>query len=773
MPPRTGSRRTLLRLSLLALVAITLLLALLPQIVALGVTQALGRHGSASIDNVDINLFTGRLAIDELRLYRSAAEVLRVGHAQLEIDWRALWRKRIQIRSLTLDRLSITLEQSARGERRIGGIALPAPATGATGTQQPASPWGLGIAQLSLHHVGVQLIRPGLVQRFEVERLAVGPLQSWEPESATPFALVLRMNRARLALQGSATPFAGAPAARLDLQLTDFNLADTQPLLPAATGRLEGVLSASLAITIEQHADRLRLQQEGRLQLDRFSLIRPAHTLANRQLVWQGKSTQSFGRESAGATFAGTLTAGGLQLAQAANHLAAAIDTLSWQGELSLGSEVEALRGSGRLRIAGLSLGNTQQEAPHTTLEALALHGVTLRGKQEIHLAEVRLSGLHSTLRRHSEGLQPLLGHRAGAAEAAPPQSPPDHGATRLRVDALRLDGDNLIRFEDTTTRPAFRQSITPELFTLGAVDSAAPEQWSDFALKARLGNHGTLTSSGRLAPFLPRPALSLSAEIRHYEMPPLTPYLVHQIGYRIDSGQLDSDIALSIADETLQGEVHIRARQLEMAPEEPARIAQFEQKSNMPIKTALGLLRDDDGNIDIKVPITGRLDDPRFDISDAINTALANTLRSAAVSYLKYLLQPYSSVVTLFTLAGRVGGGVQLEPVTFEAGKAEPRSAATGYLEKLAALFAKRPALQLRLCGVATSADLAIISKGTLKQIPPEGHEALESLARQRAETIKQIMVSQYGVAPGRLFICHPELNRKADALPQVRLQL
>jgi hypothetical protein len=78
-----------------------------------------------------------------------------------------------------------------------------------------------------------------------------------------------------------------------------------------------------------------------------------------------------------------------------------------------------------------------------------------------------------------------------------------------------------------------------------------------------------------------------------------------------------------------------------------------------------------------------------------------------------------------------------------------------------------------MRLCGFATVADLIVISKGKEKAIPSAGHTALEALAKQRAESLKSILVKSYGARPKQLFICHPELDRKDAASSRVELSI
>ena len=84
-----------------------------------------------------------------------------------------------------------------------------------------------------------------------------------------------------------------------------------------------------------------------------------------------------------------------------------------------------------------------------------------------------------------------------------------------------------------------------------------------------------------------------------------------------------------------------------------------------------------------------------------------------------------------------------------------------------------EKKGIRLNLCGVAATADLLAISKGKEKAIPPEGHPALEALAKQRAENIKARLIDRFGATPKQLFICHPDLDRTEGAKARVELSL
>ena len=113
MPPKQPHQRKRPLFYFLAygIIALAVLISLLPQFAAQGLRIGLPQLGigAVEVENIDINLFQGRIAIDELRFYRSAAQVLHLGHGELEFDWGALLDKRLQIRHIDLQRLSLII----------------------------------------------------------------------------------------------------------------------------------------------------------------------------------------------------------------------------------------------------------------------------------------------------------------------------------------------------------------------------------------------------------------------------------------------------------------------------------------------------------------------------------------------------------------------------------------------------------------------------------------------------------------------------------------
>jgi hypothetical protein len=152
-----------------------------------------------------------------------------------------------------------------------------------------------------------------------------------------------------------------------------------------------------------------------------------------------------------------------------------------------------------------------------------------------------------------------------------------------------------------------------------------------------------------------------------------------------------------------------------------------------------------------------------------------------------KYALQPYGALLTLAQTAGKKSQQAMLKPIPFEVNDLNLGGDNTPYLGKLAGLLQERPKMRVTLCGLATEADrqsiLASAEAARQRQLaqdpgaepPPAARvpdEQLLELAKGRAEAVKRSLV-ELGISPERLFLCKPEIDKEAEAVPRVDLLL
>jgi outer membrane protein OmpA-like peptidoglycan-associated protein len=203
----------------------------------------------------------------------------------------------------------------------------------------------------------------------------------------------------------------------------------------------------------------------------------------------------------------------------------------------------------------------------------------------------------------------------------------------------------------------------------------------------------------------------------------------------------------------------------------------------------ALGFLRDGQGDIALEVPISGRLDDPSFDSSDAVRQAVGGAIRGA-------LLTTFNVLFPFGFIFGALGDGQSLPalpPVAFAPGLASLDARATAALDALAGVLADRPSTRLDVCGFAGPADLRALSAArgtdprgqelveTLRRLfaratgsapNAAGEDELRGLAEERARAVAQRLAERPGVDAARLFECRPVVETQADAAPRVELR-
>jgi hypothetical protein len=130
-----------------------------------------------------------------------------------------------------------------------------------------------------------------------------------------------------------------------------------------------------------------------------------------------------------------------------------------------------------------------------------------------------------------------------------------------------------------------------------------------------------------------------------------------------------------------------------ELASENRIRVDQFtfgeevksEKATSLPVKLGIALLKDHRGEIHLDVPVTGRIDDPQFNIWRIVFQVLKNLL-------VKAITAPFSLLSSLF------GEGKDLSVVAFAPGSDRLDPPEEKKLEALAKALKERPELKMSL---------------------------------------------------------------------------
>ncbi len=272
---------------------------------------------------------------------------------------------------------------------------------------------------------------------------------------------------------------------------------------------------------------------------------------------------------------------------------------------------------------------------------------------------------------------------RAASAASAP-------GATELPLD-LRIGATQLtngrVDFTDRFVRPNYSAALTELNGQLGAFSSGSREM-ATLALRGRAAGTAQLEISGQLNPTAKPLALDIRARATDLELAPLSPYAGKYAGYAIERGKLSMDVAYKIdADGKLDAKNQVVLNQLTFGEKIESKDA-----TKLPVLLAVALLKDRNGVIDINLPVSGSVNDPKFSVGAIIWKVIVNILTKA--------------ITAPFSLLAGGGGADDLSTVEFKPGTAQIASAGVGAIDKVAKALVDKPALKMTVTGAADAAS-------------------------------------------------------------------
>ncbi|MBL3601323.1 MAG: DUF748 domain-containing protein [gamma proteobacterium endosymbiont of Lamellibrachia anaximandri] len=404
-------------------------------------------------------------------------------------------------------------------------------------------------------------------------------------------------------------------------------------------------------------------------------------------------------------------------------------------------------------------------------------------------------------------------GQKLAETEEKPMQPEPQtEGAVEIPlpivIDQIVLQGENKIHVRDDFVDPPFAMTTIIEAFEVEGIDSTQPEKLTSLHLKANLGRHTRLTLDADYTPFYRPPSGHLKGEIDAFELPKASSYSGDAIGYKMDSGELDLIIDFNLDKGQIAAENKIEINRLEVSPVSDEKAQKLTAKISMPLDTALGILEDKNDNIVLNIPVSGEMGNLQIDPSDVISIALGKAIKTGALATLGAAFFPYGTAIAIATHLADSNSAIRLDPVAFAAASGELEGEHRKYLQKVAEVLKSRPGIAIKLCGFATEADRAEFdrrsqeawkakvdaakadaakvavkddkssvkngkkTKKTLK-LPPKPksvtNEKLLELARQRAESVEDYLVTKHAVDPSRTAVCRPELDENEKAAPRV----
>src|SRR5580704_15550485 len=348
-----------------------------------------------------------------------------------------------------------------------------------------------------------------------------------------------------------------------------------------------------------------------------------------------------------------------------------------------------------RLDIQGL---NFQHDPDRLDIDQIAAHKlyarVIIEPDESINVKRV-LAGPGATVVVPSGNAGPPV-----AATAAPPPAPPlpsprkgrksVPAATATAAAPAAAPGmpmsikkivlqSSQANFADLSVNPNFATGIQKIEGTVLGLSSKANS-------RAKIDIHGSVDAfapvsiTGEVNVLGAALYTDLTMSFRNIELSTFNPYSGKFAGYNISKAKLTTELHYKVDGRKLDAQHHIIVEQLEFGDKTESKDA-----VSLPIKLAVALLKDRDGVIDLTLPVTGSLDDPKFKLAPIIWKVFVNILEKAVTA-------PFALLGSLF------GGGPDLQFVDFEPGAAELDPVAVEKAQSIVKALDARPQLKMEI---------------------------------------------------------------------------
>jgi uncharacterized protein DUF748 len=269
----------------------------------------------------------------------------------------------------------------------------------------------------------------------------------------------------------------------------------------------------------------------------------------------------------------------------------------------------------------------------------------------------------------------------AASPDAAAPSSAQAQSASAAMPMAIKkvLIKDGLANFTDLSVSPHFSAAIQKL-------------QGSVLGLSSKPGSRATVDLEGAVDAFSPvsikgqvnllSAALytDLALDFRNMELSIFNPYSGKFAGYNITKGKLTTELHYKVEGRKLDAQHHIVIDQLEFGDKTESKDA-----VSLPIKLAVALLKDRNGVIDLNLPVTGSLDDPKFRLAPIIWKVFVNILEKAVTA-------PFALLGSLF------GGGPDLQFIDFHPGVSTVDASQTDKVKAIVKALQGRPQLKIEV---------------------------------------------------------------------------
>ena len=249
-----------------------------------------------------------------------------------------------------------------------------------------------------------------------------------------------------------------------------------------------------------------------------------------------------------------------------------------------------------------------------------------------------------------------------------------------IDIDKVTLRAGR-INFQDRSIEPRYSAELAEIQGDISGLSSEGTKT-ADVRLSAKLDGYAPFEIVGKINPLKDELFADLEIDFKDMDLSTVSPYAGRYVGYALEKGKLSFDLKYLIDKKKLDAENNIFLDQFTFGDK-----VDSPEAVKLPVKLAVALLQNRKGEIDLSLPVTGRIDDPEFRVGKVVLKVIMNLLVKAATS-------PFALLGAIFE------GGEDLSFLEFDYGIFNIRDQSKKKLDTLIKALYDRPSLKLDIEG-------------------------------------------------------------------------
>jgi len=348
-----------------------------------------------------------------------------------------------------------------------------------------------------------------------------------------------------------------------------------------------------------------------------------------------------------------------------------------------------------------------------------------------LHIREISLSNFYSRIiinANRTINLQEVFSNPTLTAQATTPsdqapqtteaaaesrQEPPQRW--KVAIDKITLQGGT-IYFTDDSIKPRFSANLLEIGGRISGL-SSDENKFGEVELRGKYDRYAPLEITGKINPLRNDLYVELKANFKDMDLTAVSPYSGRYAGYTIQKGKLSFQLEYLIVKNKLDAKNNFFLDQFDFGDPIDSPDA-----TKLPVKLAVALLKDQNGEIKLDIPVSGELNDPKFSVGKVVLKIIVNLLVKVATS-------PFALLGAIF------GGGEQLGYAEFDYGSATLTAETQKKLDIIMKALHDRPGLKMDIIG---HVDLEKDREGLKQELLLRRVKAqkIKDMARKSGET-------------------------------------